>query len=674
MSTVNKQPFTPAQIHWDHNGQPLSDYFDDVYFSTKNGLKETRYVFLQYNQLKERFTNISTNTEQSNPIFTIAETGFGTGLNFLATWELFNQVAPPHAHLHFISVEKFPLTHTDLQQSLKLWPQLNVYAQQLLNAYPTITGYDTHRLTLAKNISLTLIINDATAGLQQLLGSSHVSILPRKTSIDAWFLDGFAPSKNPNMWNDKLFSVMRKLSHSSTTLSTFTAAGLVKKGLQQAGFAIKKVPGYKKRDMLTATVQSIETPTPTMATINTPAQAIVIGAGLAGCHTARALARRGWQVTIIEKDKCIANAGSGNPQGLVYVRLSHKRETLPLFNLACLEYAKNAYRKFWGNNSDNSASGSPCGILQLAITEKIAQQYANITQIFNNAGALVKWLNATEASQLAGVKLQYGGLFFPNTGWVNPKTLCEQLLDHKNIRVIVESTVTQLVLNNNCWQALSSNTVIADAPVVVCSSAEHTQLFEQLSHLPLKSIRGQISQLAETPASTQLNTALCAEGYLAPTNGESHCLGATFNLHENNKELRMSDHKKNLEHLSEFGPAVTSLFETQSQTQINGRVGFRCSTPDYLPIVGPAPIFSDFLKNYAPLRKDAKTIIDNPPQYWPGLYINCGHGSRGLAYTPLSAEILACQINQEPMPVNPSLVDALNPARFIIRNLTRNKL
>lgn len=667
------KPFLHAKIHWDQDGQPLSSQFEDVYFSRNNGLEETRHVFLKHNQLAERFARLTIKQHEPYPLFTIAETGFGTGLNFLAAWQLFDQCAPSNAHLHFISVEKFPVTAPDLSQALNLWPELHTYTQALLKAYPIMAGYDIHRLSLAHNVSLTLIINNAACGLQQLQGSTHPSIPARDTKIDAWFLDGFSPSKNPDMWSDNLFSCIRKLSHAETTVATFSAAGLVKKGLQKVGFSITKVPGYKKRDMLTACISSTQKSLGGK-THRTAMHAIVIGAGLAGCHTAQALAKRGWRVSIIEKGEEIANASSGNPQGLVYVRLSHKRETLPQFNLACLQYAQNTYRDFWENHKHLPSTGSRCGILQLAAHAKMAQQQPKICHALNHPDNFVRQVNALEASQLAGVRVDHGGLFFPQSGWINPKILCQELLEHENIQLITQAHITELAYDKGQWQALCDNVIIASASVLVVASAEHANQFQQLSHLPLKTIRGQISYLETTEKSQQLKTALCAGGFLAPSNGQQHSLGATFNLHEKHTELQSHDHEENLKHLRELGPEIAGLFTEQTLHNLNGRVGFRCSTPDYLPIVGAAPDFNAFIEDFAPLRKDAKSPISQAPKYWPGLYVNCGYGSRGLAYTPLSAEILASQINHEPIPTNPKLVDALNPARFIVRNLIRNKI
>ena len=235
-----------AEIKW-QAGQPFSARFNDVYFSSDNGLAESHYVFLDQNQLANRFKSCL--KEQ----FTIAETGFGTGLNFLSTWKLWNSHAPSRATLHFISCEKFPISPQDLILAHQQWPELTDYSEELIKRYQLINN-ETKSITLIiGNVKLSLLFDDASTALSQ---QSAIDINARAINssnikVDAWFLDGFAPSKNPDMWTDQLFQQMARLSHTNTTFATFTSASAVRKGLQQAGFTVNKLPGFgKKREML----------------------------------------------------------------------------------------------------------------------------------------------------------------------------------------------------------------------------------------------------------------------------------------------------------------------------------------------------------------------------------------------------------------------------------------
>ncbi len=234
---MNNQTLQHAALNWTDDGLPKSKQFDDLYFSSDNGIQETNYVFLQHNNLTERFTN--------NTTVTIGETGFGTGLNFLCAWQLRDQTNKNCA-LRFISVEKYPLTIIDLTKALLLWPELEQYTQQLLTKYsPNATGWQKIVFTEA-NVELLIYFGDALQGFNS-----------NKLKIDAWFLDGFAPAKNPQMWTTELFQCITELSTANTSFATFTAAAIVKNGMIEAGFKIQKVKGFgRKRHMLMGTLRN----------------------------------------------------------------------------------------------------------------------------------------------------------------------------------------------------------------------------------------------------------------------------------------------------------------------------------------------------------------------------------------------------------------------------------
>lgn len=229
---------THARIEWRDN-QPYSTTFGDVYFSSDDGLLETEYVFLQGNNLPLRWQQLATDN------FTIMETGFGTGLNFLCAARLWLDTAAKDATLRFISVEKYPLTPEDISTALQSWDDLSIVKAPLLAQYSSLLS-EKKTVTLFENrVHLTLLIGDATAQLQ------HI-----KNEVDAWFLDGFAPAKNPDMWQPALFEQMARLSHNNATFATFTSAGVVRRGLIGAGFEVNKRPGFgKKREMLTGHYQ-----------------------------------------------------------------------------------------------------------------------------------------------------------------------------------------------------------------------------------------------------------------------------------------------------------------------------------------------------------------------------------------------------------------------------------
>ncbi|HLS99572.1 MAG TPA: tRNA (5-methylaminomethyl-2-thiouridine)(34)-methyltransferase MnmD, partial [Porticoccaceae bacterium] len=302
-------PLTTAALAW-ADGQPLSTTFGDVYYSREDGLAESRHVFIEGNDLAARWEALAPDGR-----FTLMETGFGTGLNFLAAVSLWLERAPAGARLHYVSFEKFPLQRADLTRALAAWPTLSPLARELADAYPPpVPGF--HRRWLyGDRVCLTLVFDDAIAGLDSLAGSDHPAFgdaaNPR---ADAWFLDGFAPAKNPDLWSPALFAAVARLSGPGTTASTFTVARPVRDGLQGAGFALAKAPGFgRKRDMLRAIFAATAAPSAAPDAPRAPAgpgrrrgafqppwhlppephrgprHALVVGGGIAGCASANAL-------------------------------------------------------------------------------------------------------------------------------------------------------------------------------------------------------------------------------------------------------------------------------------------------------------------------------------------------------------------------------------------------
>ena len=712
---------TPPTICWTEDNLPKSVVFDDIYFSKEDGLAETEYVFLQQNRLKERFKALT-----SRHFFVIGETGFGTGLNFLATWNLWAQIAPITARLHFISVEKYPLSRAQLSRALSLWPSLKSYCNALLEQYRIVKTAGFHRLSFADGrVQLTLIIDDAQKALNHLFASDHPCYRqPQWQGIDAWFLDGFAPAKNPAMWSTNLLATISKLTRPEGTLATFTAASSVRKNLQTAGFTVEKVPGFgKKRQMIRAVLNKIDNNAndatrnilsettgsstaqsigkaiawPVITSYRTTAKSkriVILGAGLAGCHTARALADCGYQVTVIDRANTLSAGASGNAQGVVYAKLSHQWQPLCEFNLFSLLYAQNYYHSFW---SQGTSYGQQCGVLQLAHNETIKKQQHQIAEIFNRDGGnrdLLKFISAQQASKIAGLPLNKSGLFFPKSGWLNPVAVCQELVKHPSITVKLNTTVNNIEHKANRWR-LSGNysdgenknrgienrngagnkikkpwEMNAVETLVIANATDARQL-PLLQWLPTRAIRGQVTMMPVFEPTRNLKTVICGQGYIAPAVNGHHCVGASFNLHDSDTSIKQRDHLDNIKHITGLLPMATT--EYTSYQKLDGRVSFRCATPDYLPMVGPVPDVDAFDQKYAALRRNARANSELSGTYLPGLYLNIGYGSRGLCYTPVCAALISSIISGEPPPLPASIIQALNPARFIIRDLMRNR-
>lgn len=706
-----------ATLSW-QGSVPRSSKYDDIYFSSIDGLDETRYVFVDGNKLLDRWPGLLPGS-----LFTIAETGFGTGLNFLATTKIWLENPSSCNLLHYISIEKYPLSHLDIAKALAAWPELAPLTEQLLKQLPSPTpGF--HRLYIqdknkqgsdsGKSVVLTLIYDEAEKALRQLCSSDHPSFsFRRQFTVDAWYLDGFAPAKNPQMWTDRLFQQIAQLSGLNTTFATFTAAGVVRRGLGRVGFAVTTQCGHgDKRDMLTGSFRGTdmtpgERPPPAKNTranrrrstnhpppwyIPSPRgncsshednadikHAAVIGGGIAGCTAAHALAVRGWQVTIYEKSGALGAGASGNPQGIIYPRLSTEKSSLSVFNLAALLFACRFYERFWNASKPENRTqfGQRCGVLVLP--EKLADQklFRRIAHNFRNNTELVSLLNTNQIQSISGIFLNAdSALYFPGPGWIKPEAVCRSLGNHTNIK-FTHADIGQLD-----WDDLNGNWILTNKndaqsysyKTVILATGYQLRNFDVSHHLPVKAVRGQVSIASATKASRHLRVVICGSGYIAPVWQDSHTFGATYNPDTNTPDVRHIDHENNMAQLNTTDSALLPLLDHPNTGTLEGRVGIRCTTPDYLPIVGPAPKLENFLGDYAELRRDARADIPVLGSHWPGLYIHSGFGSRGFNYAPLTAELLANMINNEVPALPRELQIALHPARFIIRDLKRKKI
>lgn len=645
-----------AQLDWDERGQPLSRSYDDIYFSQENGLEETRYVFLANNDLAARFAALA-----DGECLNIGETGFGTGLNFLCAWQLFEQQAPAGARLHFVSVEKYPLHHDDLQRALALWPELAPFSTELLAQYRAIHPGFQRLLLAGGRVVLTLMIGDAMEQLPQL-----------DARIDAWFLDGFNPAKNPEMWTPELFAELARLSTAGATLGTFTSAGVVRRALNAAGFQMRRVPGLgKKWEVLKG--HFIGNPQgegkPWFARPARPAQekhAVVIGAGLAGCATAASLAARGWRVSLLERHAEVACEASGNPQGVLYLKLSAHGTALSQLIVAGFGHTRRLLERL-----QRGADWDACGVLQLAFDDKETARQGKLAAAFPND--LLHAVGREQAEALAGIGLPAGGLFYPDAGWVHPPAFCRQLVQHPLIELRPYQEALSLSRQDDRWSVDGPSGTLVEAPVLVLACAAEIGRLLPHANLPLKRIRGQISRLPANSLSSQLRTVVCAEGYVAPPRDGEHTLGASFDFHSDDLTPSVAEHAGNLELLREISTDLAERLDAQTldPATLEGRAAFRCTSPDYLPIVGPLADAETFTETYAVLAKDARQVPDAPCPWLHGLYINSGHGSRGLISAPLAGELIAAWLEDEPLPLPRDVAEACHPNRFMLRKLIR---
>jgi tRNA 5-methylaminomethyl-2-thiouridine biosynthesis bifunctional protein len=657
------QAVSQAQIDW-QDETPHSSKFDDVYYSLKSGLEESRYVYLRGNELP--------NAWQAKARHTILETGFGSGLNFLVTWQAW--LADPNSceYLHYVAIEQYPLTTPDLVRALSQWEELSPLCDQLLEQYPPpLPGQ--HRLSFeGGHVILDLHYDSASAALKQLLEDPNLH-------VDSFFLDGFTPSRNPEMWSDQLFQEMKLLSASPSRFATFTSASHVRQGLQAAGFTVSKSAGFAgKREMLIGHINSNSLQRQTSKLnwdlapnpLSSPApRAMILGAGLAGASTANALARRGWQVTVLDANS-IASAASGNRQGVLYTRISHRHSSLNSFSIHSYSYALRLYKQLLNDGAlIEGQDGELCGTLHLLSKESMNADYLATVE---SLPQIVEYLDSSAAAAISGLPDCPAGLFFPAAGWLQPAAVCRALLQHENIQIRENCDVLNPRHYDGNWHLHDpSDHVVQSAPILIVATGHDSNQWSETDWLPLQKIRGQVTHLPTSIALESLRTVICHDGYLPPAVDEIHCMGATFELDDDDPQVRTDSHQFNLHKLEQ---ALQLNLPEPNWGSLNGRVGFRCASPDYLPMVGPIPIRERVLEDFAFLRKNAKQKSAMGTEFYPGLYLNTAHGSRGLTSTPLASELLASQINGEASPLERELVQALSPTRFLIRDLIRNRL
>ncbi|MGL5343133.1 MAG: bifunctional tRNA (5-methylaminomethyl-2-thiouridine)(34)-methyltransferase MnmD/FAD-dependent 5-carboxymethylaminomethyl-2-thiouridine(34) oxidoreductase MnmC [Plesiomonas sp.] len=698
---MNNSLIQQATLHFNEQGTPVSSEFGDVYFSNDNGLEETQYVFLDGNQLAERWHSHEAHA------FIIAETGFGTGLNFLTVWQAFRQfkMENPHAalkRLHFISFEKFPLSISDLQLAHQSWPQLADLCNELHQHWPLPLSGCQRMLLDQGTVVLDLWFGDVNQTLPALNHSYD-------RSIDAWFLDGFAPSKNPDMWQQTLFEQMVRLTRDSGTFATFTAAGFVRRGLQAAGFSVIRRKGFAhKREMLHGHVAdrvlcplSDHIPTAPIAACYARPKAshlqdvAIIGGGIASALLAHALMQRGAQVTLYCADTKAAQGASGNRQGALYPLLNGEKNALARFFAYAFTFARQQYDALAA--ADVAFDHQWCGVLQLGYDHHSSTKLNALLNTSDGAPwptELVCAHTTESANQRAGVEVNVSAAEYPQGGWLYPAKLTENVLNHlekQGLTVHYQHSITALERTDNHW-LLSGVSKTSDAEeahnssyrhaVVVLANGHRVTQYTQSERLPLSSVRGQVSHVPTHPALSALRTVLCYEGYLTPTdltpitagdNTHHHCLGATYGRSDTDTALRAADQQENLAKLQRSLPNAT--WAKQIQTGDKARAAIRCATRDHFPMMGAVPDYVATLSQYADLqqqlRQSPETIA--PAPYHPDLFVLAALGSRGLTSAPLLAELLAAQMNGEPLPLEEEILQALNPNRYWIRKLLKGK-
>lgn len=600
---------TPARVQRCADGGWRNSTYDDVYFQVGIGTAESTYVFLEKNRLQERFTALwaQARSGQAGGTFTVAELGFGTGLNMLLVCQLWRRIAELHGdiapHLHprlfLCSVEKHPIEKSDLAELHASWPELAAHSTPLLAQYPLLVrGF--HTLVLADDIQLLLCFGDARDMLPNL-----------DIKADAWFLDGFTPSKNPAMWDQSLYPHLWRTTADGGTLSSFSSAGHVRRALKDCGFSVEKVKGYGIKWSMT--VARKDTPAQPQTA---PPRVAVIGAGIGGASVAFALAERGCAVTVYDRHTHSAAEASGNDVGIIYPKLTVDAAPMGQLYSHGFCYTTTLLARL------GVASWMPCGVIKRDGDD--------------NARSRTQKLMTNHAYPADFAAHHPDGLLFSNGGTINPPDFVARLLDHPRITCIYGQSVAPHDIRN--------------ADVIVLASANATSAFPVSADLPLRPLRGQIVSLRATQQSAQLQHVICHDGYITPAINGVHYAGATFQKEAPDtgapNHLSSPRDQDNLEIVDQLTNALPDLGFTH-ESIIAGRAAYRATTPDKLPMAGP---LGDRAEN---------------------IYVMAGFGAHGLTTAPLCGAIVASMICGDPLPIPKPLLEHLLPQRFSERAARR---
>jgi len=614
----------PARLEF-KDGVPYSAAYGDIYHSADGGAGQARHVFLQGCGLPGAWVNRAS--------FVILETGFGTGLNFLTTWAAWRNDPARCAQLHFLSVEKHPFQAADLARLHAQWPEFAPLSGELLANWPALTpGF--HRIALdGGRVQLTLMLGDVLDCLPQV-----------QAGVDAFYLDGFAPGSNADMWQPRLFEELARLARSHSMAATYTVAVSVREDLGRAGFECEKRAGFgRKRHCLAARFAGKDSRE--IATV--PQHVAIIGAGVSGSSLAHALAQRGVAVTVLERAQQIGQGASGNPVAVFRPVISRDDTRASRLTRAAFLHDLRA----WAALGDG-VEWSRCGVLHLARDAEAAVKQQQALAATVPPADYARWVELAEARELANWPVTAPGVFYPTAGWVVPGSLCHAWLDHPSIQLKTGCAVARVKSVSTGWQVLdSAGIVLVEADVVVLANARDALNLASDQPWPLNTVRGQVTQLP-TGSLPEIQRVIAREGYVVP-GAPQPLVGATYEHDDDDIAPRRESDLANLARLESILPGAGKRFalkdsdplrakarvESYAIDAVNGRASLRATLPDRLPMVGAV-------------------------NGQAGLYVAAGYASRGVVWSGLLGEALADQLTGQPLPLEAELMRAIAPQRF----------
>ena len=615
------EPLLPATLAYDHRGIPTSPRYQDLYHPDSGALGQARHVFLRGNQLPARW--------QGKSQFTVCEAGFGLGHNFLALWQAWRADPKRCGRLHVVAFESHPLCHQDLQAVLRAMPaEFAPFTRCLLAAWPPLVP-GIHRLEFdAGAVTLTLVFGSIARMARQV-----------SASVDAYFLDGFTPQRNPEMWSPALFGQFARMANAGATLASWCSAGQIRRDLRDAGFLVSKVRGFaSKREMTVAVLRPGMGRQPSAHAVCDTA--LVVGGGVAGAGIAHALALRGHEVTVL--DPVFADGLGASHKGHVAAAmtpvLSRDDDIRSRISRAGI---RRALHRWKGLGAD--AAPLQCGTLSLALDAvEVSEAKRTLAQLKFPVD-WVKWLDPREASMLAGQTLQAGGTWLADGSLVRPQVLLEALLDHPAIRCVSGSLGHLGPSSNGLWAARDvHDKIVTEAQTVVLANAFHAgrtlAVIRGSPYLPklaaMYRLGGQVSYFKEHLAPA-IRPVIAGDGYWLPAIDGLCVGGSTYEadiLDVGVNAAGRLEISKKVEHLVGMNPSLLAAAPDGPA----GWAGWRATPSDRLPIIGQVAAL-------------------------PGLWLACGYGSRGFSWSALAGDIVAATVGGEPVPLERELLRSIAP-------------
>jgi tRNA 5-methylaminomethyl-2-thiouridine biosynthesis bifunctional protein len=572
-------------VEWLPDGTPRSSRFDDIYRSASGGLEQARHVFLAGCALPAAWSGARQ--------WVILETGFGLGLNFLAAWLAWKQDSQRPQLLHFVSIEAWPVAAADLLRSAAPHPELEPLARELAAQWHDLLA-GVHRLVFEQGrVLLTLHVRDVKSALRE----------PRLRA-DSVFLDGFDPHRNPAMWELPTLKAVARHCRRGTTLATWTVAGQVRRDLVQCGFSVQKAPGLApKRDCLKAVFAPAWEPKGQRpANTVVPGRCVVVGAGLAGAAVAASLARRGWQVTVLDRADSPGAGASSLPAGLLAANSSADDNLLSRLTRSGMRITSQQARSLLRDGGDFRLSG-------------VMEQ--------RDAGAPPRW--------------------HEQGGWITPAALVRAWLSQPNMQWQGNAKVDRIVRDGDDWRLVDERGAELARGGLVVVAAAHASGALLCGKLPLQPVRGQVSWGDHRAGANFPPFPVNGNGHLIANvplgDGFAWFCGSSYQRGDTDLAPRLADHQYNFERLSALLPeAAKEVSDAFAHGSVRAWTGVRCASADRRPLVG---------------------------ELEPGLWVSTAMGSRGLTFAPLCAELLAGRLHGEPLPLERRLAEALDVARAL---------